>query len=83
MIVQIIEYLKNRAQGVKHACYGAIVLIVLWNAIAVDHHHAHTWVEKIPGFWALFGLASCVVLIFVASWLGKSGIQTREDYYDK
>ena len=49
MIVQLIEYLKNRAQGVKHACYGAIVLIVLWSAIAVDHHHAHTWAEKIPG----------------------------------
>jgi hypothetical protein len=36
----------------------------------------------IPGFWSLFGLGSCAVVIMVARLLGKSGIMTREDYYD-
>lgn len=82
MIVNLIEFIKERQPVVKQTCYGAIALIILWSIIAVDTHHAHTWLEKIPGFWSLFGLASCVVLIFVATWIGKSGIQTREDYYD-
>ncbi len=82
MIVNLIDYLKEHAQTVKQTCYACMALIVIWSAIAVDTHHAHTWAEKIPGFWSIFGLISCVVLIFVASWFGKSGIQTREDYYD-
>ncbi|WP_136806892.1 hypothetical protein [Desulfosediminicola flagellatus] len=82
MIVNLIEYLKERPQAVKQTCYGGIALIMLWSVIAVDTHHAHTWLEKIPFFWSLFGLISCVVLIFVATWFGKSGIQTRENYYD-
>ena len=82
MIVDLIEYLKARPQTVKQVCYGLIALIFLWRTIAVDTHHAHTWLEKIPGFWSIFGFVSCIVLIFVASWFGKSGIQTREDFYD-
>ena len=82
MIVDLIEYLKARPQTVKQVCYGLIALIFLWSTIAVDTHHAHTWLEKIPGFWSIFGFVSCIVLIFVAGWFGRSGIQTREDYYD-
>lgn len=82
MIIDFIEYLKERGPTVKQVFYGAIALVIIWNAIFVDKHHAHTWLEKVPGFWSVFGLVSCVVLIFVASWIGKSGIKTREDYYD-
>ncbi|MFV0437978.1 MAG: hypothetical protein ACK5PS_11400 [Desulfopila sp.] len=82
MIARLIDYLQQRSKGVKQVCYGGIALIIVWSAIATDSHHVHTWVERIPGFWALFGLASTVVLIYFANWLGKSGIQTREDYYD-
>ncbi|WP_136798549.1 MULTISPECIES: hypothetical protein [Desulfosediminicola] len=82
MIVNLIESLKRHAQMVKLCCYIGVGLIVFWSAVAVDTHHAHTWLEKIPGFWSLFALLSCIVLIFFAVWFGKAGIQTREDYYD-
>ena len=82
MIVDLIDYLKARPQTVRNFCYGGIIAILLWSIISVDTHHAHTWMEKLPGFWSVFGLVSCVVLIFVARWLGNSGIMTREDYYD-
>jgi hypothetical protein len=49
----------------------------------VDTSHAHTWVEKhIPGFWSIFGLVSCTVLIFFGRWLASAGIEREEDYYD-
>jgi 4-hydroxybenzoate polyprenyltransferase len=84
MIVNLIDYLKARLSAVRNFCYGGIIAIIIGSLILVDTHHAHTWAEKhIPGFWALFGLFSTVVLIFVAGWLGRSGIQTREDYYDR
>jgi uncharacterized membrane protein len=82
MIVNFIDYLKERPQTVKQVLIGMIILIIVWSTIFVDTHHAHTWLEKIPGFWSFFGIISCVVLIYVASWIGKSGVMTREDYYD-
>ena len=62
--------------------FGAALLI--WSMAAVDTSHAHTWMEKyIPWFWSLFGFCSCCILIFFVKWFGNSGIQTREDFYDK
>lgn len=83
MIVDLIEYLKERPHGIRQVGIGLILLILVWSIIFVDTHHAHTWLEKIPGFWSFFGLISCVVLIYIANWFGKSGIMTREDYYDE
>jgi len=82
MIANLIDYLSDRLPVVTKVCYAVMAFIVFWS-MSVDTSHAHTWAEKmIPGFWALFGLASCAVVIMVALWYGKSGIQTREDYYD-
>ena len=83
MIIKIVDYLKERPVAVRFSCYISIAIMLIWSIVGVDKHHAHTWVEMyIPGFWSLFGLAACVVLIFFARWFGKSGIMTREDYYD-
>ena len=83
MIVDLIEFLKARPLTVKYCCYGLLVAIILWSMIAVDTHHAHSWLEKIPGFWSAFGFIAAGIVVFVARWLAKSGIETREDYYDK
>ncbi|MBC8208338.1 MAG: hypothetical protein H8E79_04120 [Desulfobulbaceae bacterium] len=83
MIINLINYLRDRWQTVTYCGYGLIALILVWS-LTVDTSHAHTWAEmKIPGFWGLFGLGSCTVIILIAKWFGGSGIQTREDYYDK
>ncbi len=83
MIVQLIDYLRARLRAVIISCYIGIGMIVVWS-LTVSTHHAHTLVEKkVPFFWAIFGFFSCVAIIFFARWLGKSGIKTREDYYDK
>jgi len=83
MIIKIIDYLKERPIAVNFFCYIGVAIILVWSITGVDKHHAHTWAEMyIPGFWSLFGLAGCVVLIYFAGWFGKSGIMTREDYYD-
>ncbi|MEE4136802.1 MAG: hypothetical protein V2I32_12045 [Desulforhopalus sp.] len=84
MIGNLIEFLEKRQQGMKSAGIIILAVIVVWSITGVDTHHAHTWLEAhLPAFWSIFALFSAVVLIFVARWLGKSGIQTREDYYDR
>ena len=82
MIIQLIDYLKERLRTVRLLFGIAIAIMVVWTVVGVDNHHAHTWMEAhIPGFWSIFTLLCCVVLIYFARWFGKSGIMTREDYY--
>ncbi|MBM9603400.1 hypothetical protein [Desulfopila inferna] len=82
MIVQLIDYLRNRLQGLTYFFFGGIGAIVVWS-LTVDLHHAHTWAEKaIPAFWGLFAFISVIVIIYFARWFGRGGITIREDYYD-
>ena len=81
-MIQFIDFIKNRGRKALYLLYGTMAAIVIWS-LTVDTSHAHTWVEKyIPGFWSIFGLASCTVLIFFARWFRSAGIERQEDYYD-
>lgn len=82
MILQLIEFLQERLQTVKALFYIFIAVMLVWT-VGVDKHHAHTWMEAhIWFFWTFFGIIACFVLIYFSRWFGKSGIMTREDYYD-
>ncbi len=83
MIVGLIEFLKRRLNRVILVCCVIMALLVGFDALLLDKNKAHTAAEHLPGFWAVFGLVSCVVIIFVSKWFGKLGITRREDYYDQ
>ena len=83
MIVKLITFLRNRLKLVIRCCYFVLAFLVGWDIAFVDKEHAHTAIEHIPGFWAIFGFVACVLIIFVSKWYGHQGIMTREDYYDK
>lgn len=60
--------------------YVVLVLLVLPDFFL----HKHTYfsaVEAWPGFFALFGFISCVVIILVSKLLGYL-LKRKEDYYD-
>ena len=57
-------------------------LLIIFDTIWVSKEHAHTAVEKIPAFWSIFGLISCLVIIIFSKWLGHLGIMRRENFYD-
>lgn len=84
-LVRLIDFLRDRIKTI--VLVGAVVLaaLVLIDAIPalVDKHHAHTAIEKIPAFWAVFGFVGCVIIIIASKGFGKAGIMKREDYYDE
>jgi len=82
MIVKLIDFLRDRLTLVIRLSYVGLALVVAWDVLFVSKEHAHTAVEHIPGFWAVFGFIACVVIIIVSKWFGHRGIMTREDYYD-
>ena len=78
-LVDMIETLRTKT--VKKIAYGILILLVLVDFI-IPRHEVHFFGDKIPGFWSLFGLSACVVIIIVSKWLGKNGLMKDEDYYD-
>ncbi len=81
-MTQIIDFILEKRKIAAVFLVVLICAIFLWS-LSVDTSHAHTWAEKhIPGFWSLFGIASCIILIFVARWFSNAGISRGEDYYD-
>lgn len=82
MIVNIIEFFRARLKATIRVCLVVLAVLVVWDALFVSKEHVHTFVERIPGFWAAFGFVACVVIIIVSKWFGHLGIMTREDYYD-
>ncbi|MBF0199995.1 MAG: hypothetical protein HQK66_01555 [Desulfamplus sp.] len=82
MILNIIEYLRTRLGLLIRISWGVLILLLIFDALLLDKTKAHTWAEKLPGFWALFGFLSCVVIIFLSKWYGKLGITKHEEYYD-
>jgi hypothetical protein len=82
MIVNIIEFFRARLKATIRVCLVVLAALVVWDALFVSKEHVHTFVERIPGFWAVFGFVACVVIIIVSKWFGHLGIMTREDYYD-
>ena len=83
MIVKFIDFFRNRLKNVVRLCYVGLALLVAWDLIFVDKHHAHTGPEHWPFFWSVFGFVACALIIIVSKWFGHLGIMTREDYYDK
>ncbi|PID76338.1 MAG: hypothetical protein CSB24_07130 [Deltaproteobacteria bacterium] len=54
------------------------LILVIWSIFGVGSSHAHIRLEKIPAFWSIFGLAACIMLIFIAILIGKA-IRVREN----
>ncbi|NLC71261.1 MAG: hypothetical protein GX751_07885 [Desulfuromonadaceae bacterium] len=82
-LVRLLEAMgKWRGNGLP---VGLIVagLLLIFEALFVNHDQAHTAMEKIPGFWSIFGFLSCVVIVFFSKWLAHVGILKPEDYYDE
>jgi len=85
-LAKFIEYLRNRLPLVIKLSLAVLALLIVADAIpAIVHkeHHAHTALEKLPGFWSVFGFIGCVLIILVSKWYGHAGIMKQEDYYDE
>ena len=70
---------KN-VKRVRHALY-AVSALSLIAEIFVKRYVDHPW-EALPGFYALYGFAACVILVLVAKELRKI-LMRGEDYYDR
>jgi hypothetical protein len=81
-------WVRNFLRDPRHRLSRWAVVVLLGLLVAdvvpgwVDKEHAHTALERLPGFWTVFGLIGCILIVLLSKWYGHAGILTREDYYD-
>jgi len=84
MIRSILDFFGNEAYATRRRrlFYLVLVLVVAADFLVFREHAEVLW-DRLPGWSAVYGFLSCVLLIFVSKFLGhQGGIMRREDYYD-
>ncbi|MFP4357902.1 MAG: hypothetical protein ACLFSZ_05620 [Puniceicoccaceae bacterium] len=84
-LVRLIEALRTHPRRLRRAGLAVLVLLPLLDALpfVVDKTHVHTGMEKLPGFWSVFGLAACFALVLGSKLLGRAGLQRKEEARDE
>jgi hypothetical protein len=84
MIKRIVDFFGDEeyARQRRRLFYLVLVLIVVADFLVSRQHAEYLW-DRLPGWSAVYGFGSCVLLIFVSKFLGhRMGLMRREDYYD-
>ncbi|MEK1900107.1 MAG: hypothetical protein AAAB19_11165 [Rhizobium sp.] len=84
MIKRVVDFFGDEqyARPRRRLFYLALVLIVLADFLVLREHAEYLW-DSLPGWSAVYGFVSCVLLIFVSKFLGhRVGLMRRKDYYD-
>lgn len=81
--MKIIDWLadkRNRGR-LKVVSYISLALVFGVDFFIHRHHATFIW-DNIPGFSAVFGFISCVLIIVVSKFIGHVWLMKKEDYYD-
>ena len=78
-LLNIIEALRSKIM--KKIAYTALILIVIFDFF-IPRYDIHFFGDGIPGFWSLFGLIACILIILISKWIGHLGIMQDEHYYN-
>ncbi len=85
MIAKIVNFFGDPAYRERRWRLFIVVLALVFVAdFFVPRHHVEFFWDAIPGWAAVFGLVSCVLIIVVSKFLGhQGGLMKDEDYYDE
>ncbi len=72
----------EKIKRLKIACC-LVLVIVLAADFFIPRHHIVFWWDSVPGFDAVYGFVSCIVIIAVSKTIGHMGIMQQEDFYEK
>jgi hypothetical protein len=84
MIRRVVEFFGDAkyAKQRRRLLHLVLALIVIADILVPREHAEYLW-ERLPGWSAVYGFGSCVLLIFVSKFLGhQGGLMRCEDYYD-
>ena len=71
----------GKMKTLKWIFYAVLVIVFVADFLVTRHHVVFPW-DAIPGFSALFGLVTCVLIIRVCKAIGYAWLMKKEDYYE-
>ncbi|MCK4738706.1 MAG: hypothetical protein KAT46_02040 [Deltaproteobacteria bacterium] len=72
----------KKTKVIRMVLYVLMVVFIIWDVLMERHHMIFPW-DYVPGFSALYGFVSCVLIIVISKIIGKLWLQKKEGYYDK
>jgi hypothetical protein len=84
MIKHVVDFFGDEkyAKPRRQLFYLVLGLVVIADFLVFREHAQYLW-DRLPGWSAVYGFGSCVLIIFVSKFLGhQGGLMRREDYYD-
>ncbi|HJO88672.1 MAG: hypothetical protein QGF18_00380 [Alphaproteobacteria bacterium] len=84
MIAKIVNFFGDTAYRKRRWILFIVVLVLVFvtDFLAPREHVEFFW-DAIPGWAALFGFISCVLIIVASKFLGhQGGLMKDEDYYE-
>lgn len=81
-ITRLLEYLVKNGPQLRRYAIAVLALLVLADFLAPSAYQRFPW-DGIPGFGALYGFLSCVLIIVVSKALGYRFLYRKENYYDE
>ncbi len=82
MIAQFLTYLRERPAMLKWILIAYLGFALVFDFF-VDRSEAHFWGDHIVGYWAIFGLLGCLLMIVFCKGLSHVWLERDTDYYDK
>lgn len=80
-IGKILENLVNNAKTLRRIAYAVLALTVVIDFF-LPRHYLHFFWDDIPGFSAVYGFISCVLIVVISKVLGHYWLERSEDYYN-
>lgn len=78
----LLTYLHRHRSACRRLLFLLLPLLPLLDA-GVGRGEAHFLSDRLPGFWSLFGLAVCLLLVVCCKWLARVWLEREEGYYDR
>ena len=72
---------KKRFQTLKWIFF-ALLAVVFFSDFLVERHHVEFSWDTIPGFSAVYGFVSVIIIIIISKIIGAVLVTRKEDYYD-
>lgn len=78
---KILEHMVKNAKTLERIAYVILALTVVLD-LFIPRDHVYFFWDDIPGFSAVYGFISCILIIIVSKALGHYWLSRPEDYYD-
>ena len=75
-----IQSLRDNLKVLKWILYLLMAAAIGFD-ILIPRHEAHFFGDKIPGFWSVFGLICCILMIRIMKGIAHAWLMKKEDYY--